>query len=277
MNGGWPLSSTTDRPNGRHSTTAVTNPARPVVRIRTGWPVRSGVAVTAGRPQRSPDRDHRHDRDEDAELRLDDRRDDGVDRRPLGPVPPQLAQAEEHEHHAERVGLPPDDAVEPRDRVEDRHRGRRQRQAVAAAELADHRPGQPADRQVGQDRRDLDQVADPAGGIADDPDQPQDVEVARRVVVEEVAVVEAVEALRGEVRRPEPEGVEVHLEARAGEQACDDEAEDETEREDHEDRADGSQGPGQPRRRSRASLSPAVCGASHRERLLHERGRWVGA
>ena len=26
-----------------------------------------------------------------------------------------------------------------------------------------------------------------------------------------------------------------------------------------------------------ASLGPTGCGASHRERLLHERGRWIGA
>ena len=43
------------------------------------------------------------------------------------------------------------------------------------------------------------------------------------------------------------------------------EAEGEAEREDDQDRADGSLRPGRPRRRSRASLGPTGCGASHRE------------
>ena len=42
MNGGWLLNSMTDSPNGRHTTTAVRKPARPVVRMRIGRPVRSG-------------------------------------------------------------------------------------------------------------------------------------------------------------------------------------------------------------------------------------------
>ena len=157
--------------------------------------MRSGVAVPAGRPQRPPDGDDRDERDEDAELRLDDRRDDGVDRRALRAVAPQLAQPEQQEDDAERVDLAPHDAVEPGDRVEDGDGRRGEGQPVAPAELADHRPGEPADREVGQDRRDLDEVADAADRVADDPDQPQDVQVAGRVVVEEVAVVEAVEAL----------------------------------------------------------------------------------
>ena len=43
-----------------------------------------------------------------------------------------------------------------------------------------------------------------------------------------------------------------------------DESEGEAEREDDQDRADGSLRPGRPRRRSRASLEPTGCGASHR-------------
>ena len=60
----------------------------------------------------------------------------------------------------------------------------------------------------------------------------------------------------GEVVRPEPERAEVDLEPGAREQVCDDEAEGEPEREDHQDRADGSLRPGRPRRRSCASLGP---------------------
>ena len=71
------------------------------------------VAEAAGRPERPPDRDHRHERDEDPELRLDDRRDDRVDRGALWSVAPQLAQPEQDEDHTERVRLAPHDAVEP--------------------------------------------------------------------------------------------------------------------------------------------------------------------
>ena len=97
-----------------------------------------------------------------AELGLDDRRDHRVDRGPLRVVAPQLAQGEQDEDDAERIDLAPDDAVEPEDRVEDSHEGRREGEPVATAELADHRPGEPADGEVGQDRRDLDEVPDAA-------------------------------------------------------------------------------------------------------------------
>ena len=122
-------SSMTERPNGTHRTTAVRNPASPVVRIRIGRSVRRlpgpdprrgrparghrprvvrVVGVRLGRPERSADRDDGHDRDEDRELRLDQGGDDREDRRPLGLVAPQLAEAEEQEHDAERVDLAPE-------------------------------------------------------------------------------------------------------------------------------------------------------------------------
>jgi hypothetical protein len=118
---------------------------------------------------------------------------------------------------------------------------------------------------------------DTADGLPDEAQHPQHVEVAGGVVVEEVALVEAVQALAGEVARPGLERAQIHPETGSGEEVCDDESEGKTEREDHEDRADGSLRPGHPRRRSCASLGPAGRGASHRERLLHERGRWTGA
>ena len=235
------------------------------------------VALAAGRPQRPPDRDDRDERDEDPELRLDDGRDDRVHRRALGPIAPQLAQTQQQEDDAERIDLPPDDAVEPADRVQDRDEGAREREPATPTELEDHRVDEPADREVRDDRRDLDEVADAAQRLADEADEPQDVQVARRVVVEEVAPVEAPRALVGEVRRPVPERGQVDPEAGSRQQVCDDEAEGEPEREDDHDRADGSAHPGRPRRRSRASLGPAGCGAGHRGRLLHERGRWIGA
>ena len=117
----------------------------------------------------------------------------------------------------------------------------------------------------------------PPNSVPDDPDEPQDVEVAGGVVVEERAVVEAPRAVLGEVGRPELERSAVDVETGAGQELCDDESKDETEREHHEDRADGSLRPGRPRRRSCASLGPGGGGASHRDGLLRERGRWVGA
>ena len=84
---------------------------------------------------------------------------DREDRRPLRVVAPQLAQAEQQEDDADRVDLAPDDAVEPGDRVDDRDERARSRATLApAAELEDHRPDEPADGQVGEDRRDLDQL-----------------------------------------------------------------------------------------------------------------------
>jgi hypothetical protein len=129
-------------------------------------------SLATGRPQGPPDRHDGHDRDEDRQLRLDQRGDDREDRGPLGSVAPQLADPEQEEHDAERVDLAPQDGVEPADRVEDGERGTDERRPAAAAELADHRPDEPADRDVGQDRRDLDQVADPLRRSRDEADEP---------------------------------------------------------------------------------------------------------
>ena len=118
--------------------------------------------------------------------------------------------------------------------------------------------------EVRDDRWDLDQVADPAHRLADRADQPQDIEVARRVVVEEVARVEPVEALGGEIRGPEAERRQVATEPGTREQICKNDLEGEAEREDDQDRANGPLDPGRPRRRSRASLVPTGYGASHR-------------
>ena len=58
----------------------------------------------------------------------------------------------------------------------------------------------------------------PPAALPIDPDEPQDVQVARRVVVEEVALVEAEQALLREVRRPDAERHQVGREAGAREQ-----------------------------------------------------------
>ena len=118
---------------------------------------------------------------------------------------------------------------------------------------------EPADGQVGQDRDGLEphrleerEGLDPGVGVErldERADQPEDVEIAGRVVVEERAIVEAERPLRCEVSRPVVERVEVRGEAGSRQQVCDDEAEGEPEGEDHQDCADGVPRPGRPRRR----------------------------
>ena len=156
----------------------------------TGRGLLAGLRA-GGRPG-SPERidevalheDRDHDRDEDPELGLDHRRDRGQDRRPLGVVPPQFADAEEQEDQAEGIDLGPDRAVEPGDRVDDEQERAQERRPARAAELHDELVDEVPDRDIREDRRQLDQVADAAEGVADDPDQPQDIEVAGGVIDE---------------------------------------------------------------------------------------------
>src|SRR5439155_6844426 len=151
-----------------------------------------------------------------------------------------------------------------------------ERGAPAPTNLPDHRPDEPAERDVGEDRRDLDQVADVAGRLSDDADEPQDVQVARRVVVEERALVEAVQPIVGEIACPELEGDQIDLEARPGVELCDDEPEDEAEREDGDDRADAIPRPGGPRRRVRVPARSARHAAGRHGLDLPERAlRWT--
>ncbi len=211
------------------------------------------------------------DRDEDAELRLDDGRDDGVRGRPLGPVAPQLPQAEQEEDEADGVDLAPDDAVEPGDRDEEVEGRPDERGPAPAAELEDHRPDEPADREIGQHRGDLDEL-ESRQEMLERADEPQQVQVARRVVVEEVPLVEAPRAVRREVVRPEPEGVEVHAESGARQDVCDDEPEGEPEREKDQDRAGRVPRAGGPHRGCAAPIGLTRGGASQRGYgLLHER------
>ena len=86
---------------------------------------------------------------------------DREDRRPLGAVAPQLAQAEQQEDHPERVDLAPDRAVEPGDRV-DEDEDRAEQRGPASTRRARRTIDQTsqASDDVGQDRRQLDQVAD---------------------------------------------------------------------------------------------------------------------
>ena len=163
------------------------------------------AGIRLDRPERPTDRHDRDERHEDPELGLHERRDDREDGGAFGLVSPQRAQGKKHEDDPDRVDLPPDDVVEPEHRVDDHDHGPEQREPLASAELADHRPDEVPDREVGEDGRDLDEVADAAERVADGADEPQDVQVSGRVVVEEVALVEAVEPVVGEVVRPESE------------------------------------------------------------------------
>ena len=202
------------------------------------------VAVPSPGPERASDRHGRDDRYEDAELWLRDRRDDREDRSALRTVAPELPEAQEEEDQAERIDLPPDRAVQPGDRV-DRDDERTEAGGPApGAELASHRPDQVAEDDVRDHRRDLDEVSDPTEQLPDRPDDPQDVEVTGRVIVEEVPRVEAVQAFASEVRGPEPEGADVVGKAGARQEVCDDDAEDEGQREEDEDAADVVTRPG---------------------------------
>ena len=165
------------------------------------------------RAQGAADRDDRDDRNEDRELRLDERGNDREYCRPLRSVVPQRPKAQQQEDDAEGVDLTPEHRIEPADGVQHDQRGADERGSPTDADLARHRPHEPADRDVREDRRDLDQVADLAGLLPDQADQPQDVEVAGRVIVEERPLVEARQALGREIVRPELERREVDLEA----------------------------------------------------------------
>ena len=216
-------------------------------------------------PERPPDRHRSDDRHEDRELRLDQRGDHRPDRCPLRVVAPELAKAEQQEHDAERVDLSPGDRVEPRDRVDDDDDRAEHGSTPARPQLEGHRPDQPADHDVGQDRRDLDQVADAAHCLSREADQVQDIEIAGRVVEEEVAVVDAVQSVAREVRRPRVEGVQVELQTGPGEGVCDDEPSGEREAEDGQDRDGALSRPGGPRRCVRAPARPVRCAGGQAE------------
>ena len=146
---------------------------------------------------------------------------------------PQLADGEDEEERAHRVHLGPDGAVEPGDRA---RTGRRRRRR---ARRGGWRPSSAARAKIARararsadDRRQLEEVADgDRERLRDEPQAPQDVQVARRVVHEDGAVVEAPRPVRGELHRPAAEARQVHLEPGAGQQdVCDDEAKGEAER-----------------------------------------------
>ena len=238
---------------------------------------RRGNAATTGdegQDEMPTNEDHDQDRHEDPELGLDDRGHRRQDRRSLRTTPPELAEGEEQEDHPERVDLPPDPAVEPGDRVDQDDRRPEERGSPRTAELADHRMDEPGDGHVGQDRRELDQVADATQGLADEPHDPEHIEVARGVVDEESAVVEAQRAIGRELARPRLEGATVDAEPGAREEdVCDDEPEGEPEGQDHDERPGGLQ---RPLRRRGASVGHTGFGGSQGGAPPARALRWSG-
>ena len=114
-------------------------PKRPPERLRPRGLASAARALPPGIEQVALEEDAEQDRDEDPELGLDDRGDDRQDRRPLGPVAPQLAQGEQQEDEADRIDLGPDGAVEPGHRVDHEQQGARGAPPGATAELEDER------------------------------------------------------------------------------------------------------------------------------------------
>ena len=186
--------------------------------------------------------------------------------------------AEQEEDDAERVDLAPDDAVEPGDRVDDHDRGTEQRQPLAPTELADHRPDEVADREVGEDRRDLDQVADAAQGSPDRARRATGRTGSRacsrgrsraRRSRGGPSVARSVAQNRNESRsasNPEPGRRYAMMRRRASPSA-----------------RTIRIAPAVPASRSTETALPCLArahrmrGQSPGERLLHERGRWIGA
>ena len=99
-------------------------------------------------------------------------------------------------------------------------------------------------------------------GLAQQPDGVQDIQIAGRVIVEEVALVEAVETLAGEVVGPSPERAEVELEPCPAVDFYDEEAEGEPDCEHDEDRPDAISRPGRLCRSARAPVRPAARSAA---------------
>ena len=198
------------------------------------------AAVVGTLHQVTPDDHDGREGDQDPELRLDDRGDRRQDRGALRLPAPQLAHGEHEEERAEGIDLGPDGAVEPGDRDEQEHAGRRDGAATARPELGGQGEDRQGQGQVGEDRRQLEEAVDrDPERLRDEPEAPQDVQVAGRVVDEDRAVVEAPRPVLGELHGPPAEAREVDLEPGAGQKdVCDDESKGEAERKKDAERDD---------------------------------------
>ena len=148
-----------------------------------------------------------HDRDQECVLELHQQADDGAQAGGLGPAARQGVKGPHDDQRPDRVDLAPDRAVEDGDRVEEVDPGRHQPQRLAAP-YPPAEPEAPVEEaaavgeqevrhaDVGQDAGDLHQagggvLADQRGqGVANDTQQPQDVQVAGRIVGEVAGLVE---------------------------------------------------------------------------------------
>ena len=191
----------------------------------------------AGRPgdQVAAQDQDRRQRDQDPELGLDDGCHRRQQRGALVPAAPELAHREEQDQRPDGVDLRPDRAVEPGDRNEQDHRGRRERWASAGSEVRGEEENGDRQAEVGQDRRQLEEGArcrtGPAEGLRHQAQGPQDVEIPGRVVDEDRAIVDPEWPVPGELDRPAVERADVNLEPGPGkDDVCDDDPKGEAER-----------------------------------------------
>ena len=177
--------SMTDSPNGKHRTTAVRNPATPVVRMRIGWSVRRSQARSGpgsppadaercigGRSRASSIGCGGH-----SARRIVTTATIGTRIASCGLIRAAMtvqiaARSGWSRHSARRPSsrkTTPKESTWPQRTESNQVTGLKTTSAApsegrrfADADLAGHRPDEPADREVGEDRRDLDQVADGA-------------------------------------------------------------------------------------------------------------------
>ena len=132
--------------------------------------VESRPVLLAGAGQLAPDDQDGGERDEDPELRLDDRRDRCQDRSGNVVAPPETPDGEEEDERPHRIDLGPDRAVDPGDRYRHHESGRKERPPPAPAEIRDQDEDHHRETRVGEHRRDLQEV--PRCGVRDPRERP---------------------------------------------------------------------------------------------------------
>ena len=165
------------------------------------------VGIGGAPEEMALDADDGNDRNQEGELELHEECDDGADGRRLGPAAGEEVDRREQDQRADRVDLAPHRRVEDGAGVEEVDRRHGERGSVDAdreahpvdqltAPAPDDHEEEPGDGDIGEDPRNLHQ---PAGDVDPDdrrkrrPDlaeQPEDVEIAGRIIGEVVGCVE---------------------------------------------------------------------------------------
>ncbi len=219
------------------------------------------MALAGLRCQRPPQHDESHDETEDAELKLGQDGHDGQRRSRFTMILLQLAKPEKQEDGTNRVGLAPDGAVEPGDRVHQNDQGGKEGASIVAAHILDQSPDDRGQAQVGENGQDL-RAAFSHVAAGEKTDNAQQEQVNRRIVDEAGPGVEADGAMLGNVVTPTLERAEVVRKARPRqEDVCDDEAEDQTQGQENDDggnSCDGTTRDGTDRSCRRAPLWAAL-------------------